>query len=318
MMASPHSTFLSERFLRLSRFALLVGTVLALPFAAFAQITTLYTGSETVYPVAEAALSSFVRGHAGYKPQIKAPGSTPGLKELCAGRTVMAGASRPIKAEELKTCATAGIQVTEIPVAIDAVVAVVSTKNTWLKDLTLAELSKAFDPSSTDKVISWKQIRSSFPDTPLKTAGVGIKHATFGFFSERLNLKGFIRWDYKDLKDHAETAKYTAGDAAVLAFVPMGEAKAMEGQIRPISIDFGDGPVTPGADEVASGKYVKLSRTVYLYINAAALAKSSPDDIAFTNMLVKDMEKFVRFVDLIPLRGLQYQENTKRLAAAGK
>lgn len=318
MTDSPHSRSLSKRFLRLSRIALLVGTVLALPFAAFAQITTLYTGSNTVYPVAEAALSSFVRGHAGYKPQIKDPGTTPGLKELCAGRTVMSGASRPIKAEELKTCATAGIQVTEIPVALDAVVMVVSTKNTWLKDLTLAELSKAFDPSSTGKVISWKQIRSSFPDTPLKTAGVGIKHATFGFFSESLNLKGFIRADYKDLKDHTETATYAAGDAAVLAFIPIGEAKAMEGQIRPVSIDFGAGAVTPGANEVAAGKYDKLSRTVYLYVNAAALAKSSPDDIAFTNMLVKDMDKFVRFVNLVPLRGLQYQENTKRLAAAGK
>lgn len=314
----PYPKHCSKRFLALSRFGLFAAAVAVAPFAALAQTTTLYTGSDTVYPVAEAALSAFVRGHAGYKPQIKDPGTSPGLKELCAGRAVMSGASRLMKAEESKACATAGVQITEIPVALDAVVMVVSTKNTWLKDLTLAELSKAFDPSSAGKVTSWKQIRASFPDTPLKTAGVGIKHATFGFFSESLGLNGFIRSDYKDFNNHAETAKYAAGDAAVLSFVPIGEAKAMEGQVRAVSIDFGAGAVAPGADEVAAGKYDKLSRTVYLYVNAAALAKSSPDDIAFTRMMVKDMDKFVRFVNLVPLRGLQYQENTKRLVAAGK
>ena len=302
----------------LCRMAALVSALAVAPLTALAQTATLYTGSDTVFPVTEAALSAFVRGNAGYKPQLKGPGTSPGLKELCGGRALMAGASRVIKTEESKACATAGIQITEIPVALDAVVLVVSTQNTWLKDLTLAELTKVFDPASAGKVGSWKQIRPSFPDTPLKAAGVGIKHATFGFFSESLALNGFIRSDYKDFKDHAATAKYVAGDVGALGFVPIGEAKAMESQVRAISIDFGAGAVTPGVDEVSAGKYDKLSRTVYLYINVAALAKSSPADIAFTNMMVRDMDKFVRFVNLVPLRGLQYQENTKRLAVASK
>ena len=288
------------------------------PVAALAQKLGLYTGADTVHPVVEAALASYVRGHATYKPKVTGPGTSVGLKDLCGGLTVMAGASRLIKANEMKPCTTAGIQVTEIPVALDAVVLVVSTKNTWLKDLTMAELGKVFDPISAGKIVSWKQIRSSFPDVPLKTAGVGIKHATFGFFSESIGLNGFIRSDYKDFKEHADSARFVAGDGAVLGFIPLGEAKAMEDQIRAVGIDFGAGAVMPTPEEVAAGKYDKLSRTVYLYINTAALATSSPDDIAFTQMMVKDMDKFVRFVNLVPLRTLQYQENVKRLAAAGK
>ncbi len=276
----------------------------------------LYTGSDTVHPVPEAALTAFARGHAAYKPLLRDNGTGPGFKELCGGRAVMAGASRPIKADETKACSTAGIQVTEIPVALDAVVLVVSSKNTWLKDLTLAEVSKAFDSASAGKVMLWKQIRASFPDTPLKTAGVNVKHATFSFFSESLGLNGFIRSDYKDFNSHALTGGYVAADVAVLGFMPLGEAKALEGQVRAVGIDFGSGVVNPGADEIAAGKYDKLARTVYLYINASALAKSSPDDIAFTTLLVKDMDKFVRFVNLVPLRSLQYQENVKRLAAS--
>lgn len=85
--------------------------------------------------------------------------------------------------------------------------------------------------------------------------------------------------------------------------MPIGEAKAMESQVRAVSIDFGVGPVMPGPDEVAAGKYDKLSRTVYMDVNTAALAKSSED---------------ATFANLVPLRALQYQENFKRLEAAGK
>jgi phosphate transport system substrate-binding protein len=278
--------------------------------------TVLYTGSDTVHPVAEAALSAFMRGHPSYKPQLKDTGTGAGLKEFCAGRALIAGASRSMKADESKACATAGIQVVEIPAALDAVVLVVSTKNTWLKDMTLAEVSKAFDSASAGKITSWKQIRATFPDSPMKVAGVDIKHATFGFFSEQLGLNGFMRSDYKDFKTHALTGGYVGGDPTVLGFMPLGEAVVLSGQVRPIGIDFGAGVVNPGNDEIAAGKYDKLTRTVYLYVNPAALAKASPDDFAYTTSLVKDMDKYVRFANLVPLRSLQYQENAKRLTAA--
>ena len=105
------------------------------------------------------------------------------MKDLCNGVALLAGASRPINSDESKICAKAGIQVTEIPVALDAIVLAVSTKNTWLKDLTLAEITKIFDPASAGKITSWKQIRPTFPDPPLKPAGADIKHGTFQFFT---------------------------------------------------------------------------------------------------------------------------------------
>lgn len=290
----------------------------AMPAVALAQKTTLYAGSDTVHPVVDAALSSFARGNPTYKPNATSLGTSVGIKDLCSGLTVIAGASRLIKSDESKVCAAANIQFTEIPVALDALTLVVSTKNTWLKDLTMAEITQAFDPASAGKIVSWKQIRPSFPDTPLRTAGVGIKHGTFESFSKSVGLNGYIRSDYKDFKDHTETAKFVAGDVAALGFMPIGEAKAMESQVRGVSIDFGAGPVNPVAEEVAAGKYDKLSRTVYMYVNTAALAKSSAEDIAFAKIMFKDMDKFVRFANLVPLRALQYQENFKRLETAGR
>jgi len=282
--------------------------------SAHAQLR--YAGSDTVESVIEAAVTAYMRGHPGYKLQIQSAGTSSGMRELCTGRTMIAGASRPIKPDEAQTCVAAGIQYVEIPVALDAVALVVSTKNTWLKELSLAEARNVFDPASSGKLISWKQVRAGFPDVALRTAGVGFKHGTFGFFSENIGLKGFIRSDFKDFNDHTSTGRFVASDAGAIGFMPTGDVRALEGQVRVVAIDLGAGAVMPGIEEVIAGKYDKLSRTVYLYINPALLAKANVQDNEFIKLLVTDLERFVRFANLIPLRALQYQENLKRVPFA--
>ena len=178
----------------------------------------------------------------------------------------------------------------------------------------MAEARNVFDPASTGKLTSWKSVRPGFPDIPIRTAGVGIKHGTFSFFSENLGLKGFIRSDFKDFNDHAGTGRYVAADVGAIGFMPLGDAHSFDGQVRMLMVDMGSGMVAPGVDEVLAGKYDKLARSVYLYINPALLAKGSQQDTEFARLLFIDMEKFVRFANLIPLRTLQYQENNRRLA----
>lgn len=279
--------------------------------AATAQLR--YAGSDTVEPMIEAAQVSFARGHTGYKLQIQANGTSAGFRELCTGRAALIGASRPIKPDEAQTCATASIQQVEVPVALDAIVLVASIKNNWLKELTFAEVRTLFDPASTSKLTSWKQLRPGFPDAPIKTAGVGIKHGTFGFFSDSLGLKGFIRSDFKDFNDHGSTGRFVAADQGGIGFMALGDALAMESQLRILGIDFGSGAVVPNADAVLSGRYDKLARTVYLYMNPAMVTTLSPTDKDFLKSLVTDTDKLVRFANLIPLRGLQYQENMRRV-----
>lgn len=273
-----------------------------------------YSGSDTVEPVVSAALIAYVRGHPGYKLPIQSTGTSVGFRDLCAGRTPLAGASRTIKPEEAKVCSAAGIQFSEIPVALDALSLVVSTKNTWLKELTFAELRTIYEPASAGKVTSWKQVRASFPDTPIRPAGPDVKHGTFGSFTESMDLKGFIRNDFKDFTHHEKTGRYVADNVGAIGFMPFGDAASMASDIRMIAIDFGAGPVIPSTKEVMAGKYDKLSRTVYLYVNLALLTKADPQDVDFTKFLVRDMEKFVQFANLIPLRALQYQENMKRVS----
>lgn len=105
-----------------------------------------------------------------------------------------------------------------------------------------------------------------------------------------------------------------ADTVGAIGFMPFGDAASMASDIRIIAIDFGTGAVTPSPKEVLAGNYDKLSRNVYLYVNLPLLAKADPQDIEFTKFLVRDMDKFVQFANLIPLRALQYQENMQRLS----
>lgn len=294
-------------------FLLVLIGLISLCFGSTVHAELKYSGSDTLEPVIVAAQFSYSRGNPNFKMAISSAGSSAGLRELCAGKAVLVGSSRAISASEAALCTAASVNAIELPVAYDPVAVIVSSKNTWLKDLTLAELSTIFSAASAGKITSWKQIRATFPDVQIHAAGVGIKHATFDFFSRSLGLNGFLRSDYKDFKDHSSTAKYVATDVAAIGFISAAEAITLEGQVQTVGIDLGKGIARPTPENVASSKYDKLTRTIYLYVNAPMLAKSEPQDIAFTKQLLRDMEQTVRFVNLTPLRSLQYEENTRKL-----
>ena len=102
---------------------------------------------------------------------------------------------------------------------------------------------------------SWKQVRTSFPDMPLRPAGPNVKHGTFGSFSDSLDLKDFIRADFKDFTHHDKTGRYVADNAGAIGFMPFGDVTSMSTQLKIIAIDT-------------------LSRTVCLDVNPALMSKA--------------------------------------------
>lgn len=274
-----------------------------------------YAGSDTVLPVVEAAKNSYLRGHPGFTLQESTNGSSSGIRDLCAGRVALIGSSRPIKADEQRDCADAKISFVEIPVAFDGVALVVSQKNTWLKALSLKEVQALFAHQSPPKLTNWKQLRAEFPDLALKTTGVGFKHGTFQFFTEAIGNARLIRPDFKDTGHHTETVKMVVADSATIGFVPYATVKDFDSQIRSIAIDFGKGPVQPGRETLADGRYGPLGRQVYLYLNLTALEKA-PAERDFAKFLLSDLEKYVGYANLTTLPNLQYQEAIRRVSFA--
>lgn len=294
-----------------ARALLLAGMLVSLSVSA-ADLK--YSGSNVVEPIVQAAAEAFKRGNPQFKIAMSGQGTTPGFKDLCSDKTLLIGASRPIKAQEVKECATKNIHPVELPIAMGAVAIIVPLSNTSVMSLTLEEIRRIYEPAAAGKIMNWKDVRPAFPSQPLVTYGVGIKYATFEFFHNAIGNQSFTRMDLKDSDNHQATVKSVAGDPGGIGYVPLGVARDFESQVRIVAVDFGKGPVTPSAENILDGLYPNLSRQLYLYVNPILLERLSATERLFVKGLVSDPDRYVRFVNLIPLRNLQYHENIRKVS----
>ena len=289
-----------------------IGAVPMLSRAQSVSGTVVYVGSDTLEPVVEAARNVYLKNATNVKVSLDGKGTGQGLALLCAGKAAWAGASRKINERESADCARLKIDVTELPMGYDAVVMVTAKKNSWMSEITLAELKRLFDPATGTSLSNWKQLRPSWPDQPLKGMGVGPKHGTFDFFSKAIGLNGFIRSDYKDHPDHYMVAKAVAADASAIGFVPVGVANEFAEQLSIVPVDFGKGASKPDLANILDGRYAPLTRLVYLYINRPLLQKDAVS-LDFVRALLKDSDRYVRFAQLVPLKDATYKENATRV-----
>src|SRR5688500_10058194 len=121
-------------------------------------------GSSTVYPISEAVAEEFMAANQGaVRVTVGTSGTGGGFKRFCAGETDFSNASRTIKDSEKQLCVQNQVEYIEIPVASDGLTIVANPKNTFLQCLTVAELKKIWEPSSTVK--RWSDVRAGFPNT---------------------------------------------------------------------------------------------------------------------------------------------------------
>src|SRR5688572_9803311 len=134
---------------------LIAATLVATP--AFAQIVKI-DGSSTVFPVTEAVAEDFQKAKKQkVKVTVGISGTGGGFKKFCRGEIDISNASRPILKKEMEECKAAGIEYIELPVAFDALTVVVNPKNAFIKQLTVAEMKKMWEPAAQGKVTRWNQ-----------------------------------------------------------------------------------------------------------------------------------------------------------------
>ena len=143
-------------------------------------------GSSTVFPISEAMAEEFQKENRDIKVTVGISGTGGGFKKFLRGEIDIADASRPILEKEVAEARKNGIEYIEIPVAFDALTVMVNPKNDWVDKLTVAELKTIWQPEAAGKITSWKQIRATFPDRPLKLYGAGTDSGTFDYFTEAI------------------------------------------------------------------------------------------------------------------------------------
>jgi phosphate transport system substrate-binding protein len=278
----------------------LAAVLALLPKVARAQVIQI-DGSSTVFPITEAVAEEFQKAKKGaLKVTVGISGTGGGFKKFCRGETAISDASRPILKQEMETCKQSGIQYIELPVAYDALTVMVNPKNDWVKALNVADLKRMWEPSAQGKVTHWNQVRTEWPNAPLKLFGPGADSGTFDYFTEAIVGKAkSSRGDFTASEDDNVLVQGIANDKNALGY--FGFAYYIENQkrLKAVPIDGGKGPVTPSAKTVEDGSYQPLSRPIFIYINKKALDK--PEVREFVEFYLKNAPSLVKQVKYVAL-----------------
>ena len=222
-------------------------------------------GSSTVGPYVQVAAQRFERRNRGAKVTVGISGTGGGFERFCKGETDLSNASRPIKYSEAAKCQEAGIRYIQFLVANDGLSVVVNRANTWANCLTVDELKKIWDRGSN--VENWNQVRSSFPNVPLRLFGPGTDSGTFDFFTEAINGKARqSRSDYAPSENDNVLVRGVSGERGGLGYFGYSYYLANRNRLKLVKVDGGNGCVAPSIKTVQNRTYKPLARPLYVYV----------------------------------------------------
>ncbi len=264
-------------------------------------------GSSTVFPITEAVAEEFqISKKNTIKVTVGISGTGGGFKKFCRGDIDVANASRPILKSEMEVCAKAGIKYIEIPIAFDALTVAANSKNTFLKQLTVEQLKKIWEPDAQGKILNWNQVEASFPDQKLKLYGAGSDSGTFDYFTEATVGKAkSSRGDYTASEDDNVLVQGITRDVGGLAYFGYAYYIENKNKLRSIPIVNKQGKaVLPSEQSVIDGSYNPLSRPLFIYVSEKSLAK--PEINEFANFYLKNASKLAKEVKYVPLPAKAY------------
>jgi phosphate transport system substrate-binding protein len=234
-------------------------------------------GSSTVGPYTTAAAELFRRaGASGVKVTVGISGTGGGFTRFCKGETDLQDASRPMRLSEAKLCKDNNVgSWRAFTVANDALSVVVNQQNTWASCLSVEELKKIWEPGS--KVNNWKDVRSSFPDVPLKLFGAGTDSGTFDYFTEAIMGRARAsRSDYQATEDDNVTVQGVAGERGAMGY--FGYSYFVENQSRLKALQVRNPKsgqcVAPSKASVFSNTYKPLSRPLFIYAKGSSFKRT--------------------------------------------
>jgi phosphate transport system substrate-binding protein len=273
-------------------------------------------GSSTVYPITEAMAEQFqTMKKSEVKVTVGISGTGGGFKKFCRGETDIQDASRPITTAEMEDCKKAGIKYFELPIAYDATVVAVNIKNTWLKEISAADLKTMWEPGAQGKIKTWNQVNPKWPAKEIKLYGAGADSGTFDYFTEAIVGKAkSSRGDYTASEDDNTLVKGINGNEFALGYIPMSYYVENIKTLKALAIIGGEKApsktgVLPSKETVENGTYYPLSRPLFIYVNEAATKR--PEVKEFVNFYLKNASAIVTEVKYVALPTKAYTMATE-------
>ncbi|MGQ0383665.1 MAG: PstS family phosphate ABC transporter substrate-binding protein [Gammaproteobacteria bacterium] len=227
-------------------------------------------GSSTVFPITEAVAEEFqIMKRGKVRVTVGISGTGGGFKKFCRGETDVQDASRPILKTEMEACRAAGVKYYELPVAYDALTVAVNPQNTWVTQLTIADLKKMWEPAAQGKLLRWNQVNPKWPNEPLVLFGPGADSGTFDYFTEAVVGKAkSSRGDFTGSEDDNVLVQGISNNKHGLGYFGFAYYAPNASRMKAVPIVGKSGkPVLPSLENVNSGSYEPLSRPLFIYVS---------------------------------------------------
>lgn len=281
---------------------------------ALAQAPTIRVdGSSTVFPISEAVAEEFQKAHRNTRVTVGISGTGGGFRRFCRGESDVQNASRPISKSEIEECRKAGVQFIELPVAFDALTVVVHPRS-FLSDISVDDLRRIWEPAAQGKITRWNQVNPAWPDRAIKLFGPGTDSGTFEYFTEAVNGKARAsRPDFTASEDDQVLVLGVSRDVDAMGYFGFAYFLENRDKLKGLPISWKGGKaVAPTPENVLNGTYQPLSRPIFIYVNAASLAR--PEVRAFVDFYNRNATKLVSEVKYVPLPPAAYAYNLSAVA----
>lgn len=273
-------------------------------------------GSSTVYPITEAVAEEFRQEEPAVRVSVGVSGTGGGMKKFSRGEIDIVDASRPINEKETAVATENNVSFVELTVAFDGLTVVVHPENTWVKDITLSELKKIWEPAAQGTIKRWNQIRPEWPNEELHLYGPGVESGTYDYFTEAIVGESHSsRGDYTASEDDNVLVQGVSTDLYALGFFGYAYYEENKGKLKAVPVDDqneenGKGAILPSLETVKDGTYAPLSRPLFIYINSNAATK--PELVEFVNFYLENAPALSEEVGYIQLPEEQYKEQKSK------
>ena len=265
-------------------------------------------GSSTVLPITQAAAEAFSQENPDVRISVGGAGTGDGFEAFCAGETQISDASRPIDPEEeVPACEENGVEYIEIPVAYDGISVVVNPQNDFASDITMEELKTLWEPAAEDRITSWSQVRSEWPDQEMTLYGPGTESGTFDYFTDEVvGEEGASRSDYQASEDDNVLVQGVSGDPNSLGYFGFSYYETNQDTLKALAVDG----VEPNTQNIRSGDY-PLSRPLFIYVSTQALEENRAVE-PFVDFYLENLNAFVEQARYVTLPDGLAQEARKQ------
>lgn len=268
-------------------------------------------GSSTVYPITEAVAEEFKLEFPDVKVTVGLSGTGGGFKKFSRGEIDINDASRPIKSQEDSICKASNISHLELKVAYDGLAVVVNPENNWVKDITVAELKKIWEPEAQGKIKYWNQIRHEWPKEEIHLFGAGVESGTYDYFTEAIVGKSHSsRGDYTASEDDNVLVQGISTDKLALGFFGIAYFLENKDKLKLVAVDDqkdenGKGAIFPSIETVKNKTYSPLGRPLFIYVNNNAASRAEVQK--FIEFYLNNSGKLSEEVGYIPLTVEEYK-----------